>query len=478
VIRIIHAQKSKIQAVKDLLRLRPFDTTTPDGRAAERKRRVALAASSSAISQAVKILVALITVPLLLNYLGNERYGMWLTISSIIAIVRFADFGIGNGLLNAISEANGKEDEDMALGAVSSAFVLLLFVALVLSLIFFVSYRWIPWERVFNVSSPLAIQEAGPAITIFALSFLVSIPLAITEKVQRGYQEAFWNDLWLAVGSLLGLVGIFAAMRLQAGSPGLILALVGAPVLALLINGLILFGVRRPGLRPQFSKVSNTMARGIANLGVQFFILQIAVAVAYTADRIVIAQIMGAEMVPQYGVPQRLFGMVSMLVGFVLIPLWPAYGEALAQGDFSWIRRTLFKSIRLVLLVTLPASLFLVVFGNYFIDLWVGSAIQPTFLLLLGLGLWTVISSVGNALAMALNGLSIIRLQVFLAVIMAAVNLTLSIVFTTRYGVAGPVWGSVISYTFIVLIPTLIYLLVFKIKQLEKPGPSSPQPVE
>ena len=322
--RIFNVQKSRIQDAKNILRLRPFDTTTSEGRSLERKRRVALTASSSVIAQAVKILIMLITVPLILSYLGNERYGMWLTMSSIIALIRFTDFGIGNGLLNAISEADGKGDRQMALRAVSSASLYLSLIALLLGLLFAIAYQLIPWERVFNVSSSLAVQEAGPAIGVFTLSFLVSMPLAIVLKTQMGYQEGYWNDLWQMVGNILGLIGIMLAMQLQGGTPLLILALVGAPIIALLINGIVLFSIRRPWLRPKLSAVSKNTARRIAKLGIQFFVLSIAVAVAYTSDRIVIAHIMGAEMVPHYAIPQRLFGMISMLIGFVLVPLWPA----------------------------------------------------------------------------------------------------------------------------------------------------------
>ena len=466
--RIFNVQKSRIQDAKNILRLRPFDKTTSEGRALERKRRVALTASSSAIAQAIKILIMIVTVPLLLNYLGNERYGMWLTISSIIALIRFADLGIGNGLLNAITEADGKGDRQMALRAVSSALMLLSLIALLLGLLFVLTYQLVPWERVFNVSSSLAIQEAGPAIAVFALSFFVGMPLVVARKTQMGYQEGFWNDLWLTVGNILGLVGIMVGMQLQVGTPGLILALVGAPVITLFINGVVLFGIRRPWLRPKISAVSKSTASRIAKLGIQFFMLSIAVAVAFTSDRIVIAQIMGAEMVPHYAIPQRLFAMISMLIGFILVPLWPAYGEALAHGDVSWIRTTLVRSIRLTLLVTIPTSLIFIVFGRFLIDAWVGQAVQPNFMLLLGLGLWTVISSVGNALAMALNGMGIIRLQVILATIMALANVVLSILLTFRFGVAGPIWGSVITYTIIVLIPLTFYLFFFKMRELEE----------
>ena len=57
----------------ELLRLKPFDTATPEGRAGERHRRVALSFGGAIASKLVSAAAALITVPLTLSYLGIEH---------------------------------------------------------------------------------------------------------------------------------------------------------------------------------------------------------------------------------------------------------------------------------------------------------------------------------------------------------------------------------------------------------------------
>src|SRR4051812_33299361 len=90
------------------LRLRSFDTDTAEGRSAERYRRIAWSAVLSAGARGVGILVSFITVPLVIGYLGDERYGMWLTISSLFLVLGPLDLGIGRGLLQVVSEASGR----------------------------------------------------------------------------------------------------------------------------------------------------------------------------------------------------------------------------------------------------------------------------------------------------------------------------------------------------------------------------------
>src|SRR5262245_19051992 len=93
---------TKARDAAGLLRLRPFDTSTPELRSRERHRRVALSATAAAVSKCVMLGITMISLPLTLHYLGVERYELWVAMSAGIAMLTFTDFGIGNGLLNLI----------------------------------------------------------------------------------------------------------------------------------------------------------------------------------------------------------------------------------------------------------------------------------------------------------------------------------------------------------------------------------------
>ncbi len=103
------------------LLLHSFDVSTAEGRAKERQRRVALSALASALAKVISVSTALISVPLTLHYLGAERYGMWMTMSSLVAMLGFADLGIGNGLLTSVASAHGRDDRAKIKAYVSSA---------------------------------------------------------------------------------------------------------------------------------------------------------------------------------------------------------------------------------------------------------------------------------------------------------------------------------------------------------------------
>lgn len=451
-----------------VLRLTPFDLATPEGRSKERYRRAALTAVGSFAGKGLSFLTLMISVPLTLHYLGSQRYGMWMTISSVITMLIFADLGIGNALLNLISDANGKEDCELARQLISTAVLIVSSISLLLCTLFTLVYPFIPWARFFNVTTPRAMAEAGPASAAFAACFFLGLPVNLAARVQLGYQDGVFNDLWSAAGSVAALAGILLVIDLRAGLPWLVVAYSGGRLSGGLLNGLTLFGIRRRGLRPRFRYASWNAAYLLFRLGGLFFILQLAMCLAFLSDNIVIAQCISANAVAQYAVPQKMFELISVVIALLLGPLWPAYGEAIARGDHAWVAKTLRRSLRGVVILAGAASLMGIVFGRELLRVWVGKDVAPPFLLLFGLGLWTVMSAAGNALATFLNGAGLIKFQIATAVTMALAALALKLILAPRMGPAGVIWGTNIAYALTTLFPCALLLPAFT---SDKPRP-------
>lgn len=440
------------------LSLTPFDQSTAEGRGRERHRRVALSAAASALAKILSVGTALVSVPLTLHYLGSERFGMWMTISSLIAMLSFADFGIANGVLSIVASANGREDTAAIRRAVASGFFLLLGIAISLAALFSLAYAFVPWSAVFNVKTPRAAAEAGPAMYVFFICFAANIPLGVVQRTQMGLQQGFIASLWQCLGSVCGLASVLLVIKAEAGLPWLVLAMAGAPMLASVVNSAYFFIHVRPDLRPRIASVSLSVCRHVAGTGALFFMLQIVASVAYTSDNIVISQILGAGAVAEYAVPEKLFGLISLGVAMIMGPLWPAYGEALSRGDSAWVRRTLRRSVGTAVIVAAIVASFLLAAGPELLRLWVRDAVTPAFTLLCALAVWKVIEAGGVATAMFLNGARVIRLQLWCAVPTALVAISLKIWWVPLFGVSGAVWASAAAFLICTGVPVAFLL--------------------
>lgn len=447
-----------------VIRLRQFDISTAEGRSQERYRRAGLTALAATLTKGVTILTMLVSVPLTLHYLGSERYGLWMTISSMVLMVGFADLGMGLGLMNAVSEAHGRDDRQAAANYVSSGFFMLLSIGTLLALLFLLAYPYIPWPRVFNVNSTGAAREAGPAMAVFFLCFAANLPLGVVHRVQRGYQEGYINSGWESLGKILSLLGLLLVIYFKAGLFWLVLAIAGTPLLAAVGNGVVLFWRNKPWLRPRWHSFTRESAKKIARLGLLFFVMQFTAALSYQSHNFILAQMLGPEAVTQYAVPARLFLLLPMLFSFVLEALWPACGEAIARGEIVWVKRTFYRTVFLGLLICLPITTILVIIGPKIIHLWVGKNINPSFTLLLGLGGWAVISVTYGSYAMLFNASNAMKFQIICALVMIGISLPLSIALVYLIGIPGVIFGTIISYCLCVVIPSIFFAKYLFIK--------------
>jgi O-antigen/teichoic acid export membrane protein len=416
------------------------DRTTQPGRAAERHRRVMLSALASGLAWVTSVTATLMIVPVVLHHLGHERYGVFATITAIAGLVGWADLGLGNGLISEVAAAQGRDDSDSTARAVSTAFFALLGLAIALGVSFAALYPFVPWASVFNVGGSAA-SGVGAAAAAFAVGVLLALPLGVVQRAELGMQEMFVASAWQALGAVLGLIGVIMAVSFDASLGYIVLAVAVAPALALAGNGRELFFRRHPWLRPTWRRVDWDTARSLLRIGSLFFVLQVAVAVAYESDALVLAQILGPAAVTTYSVTMRVFLIVPALAGFVLTPLWPAYGEAISRGDAEWVRQTLRRAVKGGLLLSVSGAALLALVARPFIDIWAG--FRPPYLLVLAAAIWVVVMTVGVVLAAFFNGARVVRAQIGLALLLMTANLGFSIGFTRWIGVSGVIWGSI-----------------------------------
>ena len=433
------------------------ETADPDSRGRDRHRRIALTAIANGTARLISIATLFVSIPLTLHYLGPERYGLWLTIGSVGGLLSFMDLGIGAGLMNGVAEAYGRNDADKIRRLTASALAVLLAVAAVALGVLYLVRPFVPWSNLFNVHTALARTEAEAGATTFIVIFALSVPAGIIQRVQLGIQRGFTAGLWQCAASLFGLAGILVAIRMHSGVAGLIVAYFGAPLLTSLLNALIFYFALMPALRPGMRMAEMPLVKYLSASGANFLILQVTTPIIFSLDAFILSRLLGAANVPQYTVPERMFSVVSIVLSFVMAPLWPAYGEALARGDHGWIRKTLRATFTLAVASAAIWSGVLLMFGRDVLAMWVGRAIHPTMGLLIALAALKIIEAGGNTFATFLNACNIVRMQVWWGLAMAVVSVALKLLLVPQVGVAGIALGTLFAAFFCGVIPFGLY---------------------
>jgi O-antigen/teichoic acid export membrane protein len=438
------------------LTLKAFDVSTEAGRSDERHRRIALSSATGIGSRIIASVTMLVSLPLTVRYLGDERYGLWMTIGSLVSVLGVTDLGLGYGVINRVSEADGAGDRVRAARIVASAFLLLSAIAAVIVAALAVGYRWIDWAGIYNVSrGSLADLEAGPSSAVFLACFALGLPLTVIGRSQVGYQEGHVANTWEAAGNALGLLALLAAIWMDAGLPWLVLAVSGSPVVVRLASAIVEFAVRRPWLAPRPSLFEWAAATDLLRVGVWYFVIQVSATVAFALDNLIIARMGSPVLVAVYSVVVRLFGLLITTLSMVQGALWPAYGESIARGDVAWARKMLRRSMGMTTIVAGLSAVALAAAGPWLVARFIDPSLEPDHWVVSGVAAWSFSVCLSAALAVFLQGAGAVRLQAMLTAGMAVVAFGSKVLGMGAAGIAGVAWAGALSHFLVLVVPAL-----------------------
>jgi O-antigen/teichoic acid export membrane protein len=346
-----------------LFRLKPYDTSTREGRAMERYRRATLITATSFLARALTATTSVISLPLTMGYLGKERYGMWAAISALLTWAVLADFGVARGLQNHLAEAYGKNDADAASDYMSTAFYTLLFIALGLGAVFGVALFAVPWHRVLNVDDPKLVAELRPTLAAVVFIFLAGFPLNVVGQAYAAYQRAHVANLFSIGASLVSLGLLVAAIKLKLGLPYLILATGGFGVSMTVVN-LAYIAHDMPWLWPRYRRATKKTLAELMKISGPMLLIQLGGMLVSEVQILIIAQTLGVALVADYTIFQRVFSVPVLIVAMIEAPYPAMYRESHARGDIEWCKAAFRRLQRIKLGLSALGLVVLVAVGD------------------------------------------------------------------------------------------------------------------
>jgi len=412
----------------------------------ERSRRVKKNIAISAVLKIINIIIQLLLVPLLLNYLSPIKYGIWLTVGSVINWLYFFDIGLGNGLRNKLAEALAKNEMELARIYVSTTYAVLSIIVIIIYLLFLAADKFINWRIIFNSPAEFTNEINSLIIAVFTF-FALNFVARLIGIILNADQKSSINDLIYTIGNLLFLVLIFILSKISHQS----LVLVGlsnglATFLPAVIMSIVFFSRNYKQLKPSFKYVRFMHINELTVLGIKFFIMQIAAVIVFTTDNLIIAQLFGPEQVTPYNIALKYFNIVQMGFSIIITPFWSAFTEAYAKNDLMWIKSKIKRLIQIWLIVGLGVVIMLS-FSSFVYKFWVGNIIEIPFALSVLMAIFVIISTWNNIFAFFLNGIGKLKLSLYQSIIIGIINIPLSILFAKyfNFSLQGVILGTIVS---------------------------------
>ena len=412
----------------------------PRVKSSRRYKRALTSSGAGALAQIVQLATALITVPLTLHYLGGERYGLWMTLTSLAIVLVFADLGVGIGLQNELAKCHGLGNKDQARAVVSvgTAFYASIFLLIVIVCIPITAQ--LPLSRWMGVQSASAQSDLVPAFRIVILGLAIGMFAGLAQRLLDAHQRGYEVQLALTVGRVVSVFAIWLIVRLNGGMSLLVAAVAVLPHFFVIAMG-TRFLFRNPSLSPRFSATQLSILAKLLRTGGAGLLAVIAYALVSNTGILIIAGRWGAAQVTAYAVTMRIVMLATGLLFTLVSPLWPAYGEAFASGDREWVRTAFRRSAIAAAPPFAAGFVALAILGRPLIHLWTGSAeAVPSVSLLLGCVTFGLLSICNVLASTLLNGMSHFIGQGTYGLALAAMSLWLAGRTPASWGVEAVVW--------------------------------------
>jgi O-antigen/teichoic acid export membrane protein len=393
------------------------------------------------------IFATFLIFPITLNYLGQEVFGIWSTMLSLVLWISFCDIGIANSLRNKIAEHLAKNQIFDVHSYISSGQTLISIIALTLWVLFTIIAMIAPWQSIFNTQSISETDLMWGVLTLL-LFLCINFWLGTVASVLGAMQQSSLISFGQLVTNLMTLAAVYILAKTF--EPDLMYLCLAYGICLVAGNCLLIYVIKK---KYQFSwpkfKIKKIHISELSRPGINFFIIQLAALVIFTSDKVLISQLLGPQFVAEFDAVFKLFGIVTLLQGLILMPLWSAYTDAYHRQDREWLKRTVKQQLYFFFAVVF-FTILLAVSTKSIIGLWLGPTFEVSGSLITWMAIFVLISSWNNVYAVFVNGIGKIRPQCYSAVVGMIVNIPLAYLFVSKFdlGISGILMASTISLMF------------------------------
>ena len=365
-------------------------------------------------------------VPITIRYLGENQYGIWLTLSSVFMWLGNLDFGIGNGLRNKLAESFAKEDYQLARKYLSTAYAVFAIGIFVSLLIYLVVHPFINWVFILNAGS-YDVKSLNNFVLIVFVLFAFQFLLRLLTSLINADQKPALNGFITLCINILTLVTVFILYLISQSSLyayGIVISII--PFTVLLIASYILFKKRYNHIAPSLKQIDLKSSGNLVSIGLQFFIIQVSALIVFATDNLIITHLYDPSQVTIYNIAHKYFFFITLVFNVFLSPFWSAFTDAFVKNDFEWIKQVVKRLVQVWAVLSI-ATIIMITVSDFVYKIWIGGNIQIPFSLSVAMGIFMIVSNWNNIFAFFINGVGKIRLQFYFSILAAVINIPLSI---------------------------------------------------
>lgn len=402
----------------------------------------------SYLQMGLNIIIGLIYTPLMIRLLGQSEYGLYNTVASTISMLGLLNLGFNSGYIRYYARYRAEEDQESIYklnGLFLIIFTIIGLIALACGL-----YLTFHLDLVFKDGLTASeYQIARILMLISTVNLATSFPFSVFGTIIYAHERFFYAKVFGMINSVIGPLLVIPLLLMGYRSIMLVSMSLAVSLVSSFINVYYVFG----RLNQKF--VFHDFAPGIfaslfsytAFIAINLVIDQI----NWNIDKLLLARFKGTTAVAVYSVGYALYGYYmsfSTSISGVFTPR--IHGIVSTAQDTRKVRAdlsTLFNRVgRIQFLILGLIATGVIFYGKAFIlNIWAGAGYEDAYYVALLLILPASIALIQNLGIEIQRAQNLHQFRSIAYLIMALVNLGLSIYLCQLYGAIGSAVGTAIS---------------------------------
>lgn len=327
----------------------------------------------------IPLIVGVVTIPMIINWLGKQRFGILSLIWVVFGYFGIFDFGLGLSTTKFVAEALGKGEYKKVPEYLWTAIIIQTVFGLVGALIL-VLFTPLLVQSILNIPVPF-LSETKLAFYVMAFS----LPFVLVSVSLRGALEAGQRfDLVNAVKVpssiaiyLAPLIGMVFNMKL----PGIVLLLAASRMLSLMAWAILCLRII-PGFwgKPVLRRETITL---LVKFGGWISVSNMINPLLIYFDRFLIGTLLSVEAVSYYTAPYEAITRLGIIPGSILMTLFPTFSALKGRNEHSKSNDVFYLSIKYLLVLIGPILVMIMVLARSLLKIWLGPSFAQSSTLIL-----------------------------------------------------------------------------------------------
>lgn len=384
---------------------------------------------------ALNTIVGLAYTPYMLRCLGQNEYGLYSLVSSVIAYLTLLDFGFGNAIIRYTAKfrAEGKKKEQWEM------FGMFLIVYTIIGVLSFIGGLLLYYnvDNLFDrTMTGEEIKQAQTMMLLLTFNLAITFPLSIFGSIITAYENFVFQRLISITRIIIstGILVLILAIGLKAVA--LVVVQTVFNVLVLLVN--LLYCLKKLKIKIIFNRINWILIKEIAVFSFWIFLNAIMDKIYWGSGQFVLGSICGTSAVAIFSIAimlQQMYMQFSTSIANVLLPKLTAM-TATRKSDKE-ISDIFIRTGRLQFIVLTLILAGFILFGKEFISIWAGHEYTPSYYIALIFFIALFVPLVQNTGISILQARNQMKFRSLLYLIISMISLLFQIYLSKRMGVIG-----------------------------------------